>query len=373
MASLGSHCEECPEQTDRPAGHDRHKGGAEIHHRCDRTEEQPSQDHFNYNHLHHSDWSRLGCLGPPEPHNALILLDSPARPGWDHGTPVRSRCYRRNQEAESQTHSTHTPQAGTHPSSALFRMTSPTRYIRQTRGRRGLSKDSGWDPRLGGVESTKSRVPCVRVPKWDRSGTLPFDSGQRPGAQTSQRITMTAVSIAAATQVAASSFIGPSNRPVEPVSCWSTSRSLPLRKDTRNACKLTEKQSWRGRADRCRAGLAMSLSQHAYAPPEADRRAHAGHPTNEVAPLADPATKGRGCFGKPSPSSGHRPHCSLSLNRNNSGKSDAPKRTKICCLASPCTRVAADAASRTAETHDAVPSEGLGRGRLVSAGRLVSK
>lgn len=61
--------------------------------------------------------------------------------------------------------------------------------------------------------------------------------------QTSQRTSITAASIATATQVAASSFIGPNNTPAEPVFCWSTSRPFPPEKVTRKAGRLTEKQS----------------------------------------------------------------------------------------------------------------------------------
>ena len=54
-------------------------------------------------------------------------------------------------------------------------------------------------------------------------------------AQTSQRTSIMAVSMATAIQVAASSLIGVSNPPVEPVFCWFTSRPFPPRKFTRKA------------------------------------------------------------------------------------------------------------------------------------------
>ena len=177
MASLGSHCEECPEQTDRPAGHDRHKGGAEIYHRCDRTEEQPSQNHFNYNHHHHSCWWRLGRLGPPEPHNALIL--------WDPGTAVRCRCDRHNQEADSELHNTHTPQAGTQPGATSFRslklIAGPRRssHPRSRATRRPSGNTSQWVAGFWPARAWRGVLWKVLAFQWPPPALLAFAKSQQ--------------------------------------------------------------------------------------------------------------------------------------------------------------------------------------------------
>ena len=115
---------------------------------------------------------------------------------------------------------------------------------------------------LGGGVGRQTKVILDRLPRnADCPGLaakLDVDMGQFPirtnlrrrlsraasaNAQTSQRTSVMAVSMAAAIQVAASSLIGVSKTPVERVFCWCTSRPFPHRKVTRNARQLTGKQS----------------------------------------------------------------------------------------------------------------------------------